>query len=1007
MRAAYLFTFFLFCNHASSEPGKPDFSEGLKRIAALGLPDMKDAEWVKLKDPNESHFTSTYPFTELNIKLTGNAWKLKSSPQTYMEFGCNQPISAEEDGDSAGDSSASSGTGILGKMLQNHKKKNPDPEKPKPEKPADSASLASKDAAKIIEKLSTPETIEEFNNSMRWGYSNTHGRLMLFAAQLFAAGEIESANSLAAALFLAAENDAALIDGAIDHFADLEYQSIASRFFENGDWVAYHKDLTALTEKFPRGWKNRPAVMMLMANIEKRSEVKAPSLPNITIKPEALALLKQLLERPNKEAVDYEKMARERGYNLSDYTPAQRKQIIRMIQSDGMGYSSHQSDLWTITPPKNPKSTIDQIKAMGMDGLIALAAVADDESLIPVPNNSDSDNFYGGNSSALEDLKRRYDSLYRPTSRGEIASALLSGVILIEGASDPFSGRSAPAADVSTLAIEFWQKHKNKSAIDLAALYLSAGNSSQQSVASSFLIKSKDPKSQALFEKTILSSDNPLNHLTTVESYLTVRKAAAKSFANQYIKLIKENPPNAQDLNRSQVGYYIQEAGGLDNYLKKLSLKVGDVSLDQMIATALKAKPKEPEESEEPMPRRGGNANQSPLMALASNLDTIPIHECLSSLGKVANKATPQQWMDIHALIYRRISVEAYSHFRQNPVEEGDEESSDSKPTAPPNFTPLPQEIIDLWKSQLSRTDPIQSDHPFTPFLASYGAKNFGDASTLLLDLATCPQATQAINTIASINESSLTIIEISRKRAAAWLEGKEPEPWPDGNAVSEERKKEISDKLNSLKKDEIIPFAKSLVPNERMAFMFILNNYEDVDSIPAGLKELSPTIVSHKPVFATEHDPDAIAKLNIPINERITPELITRISDDLLKDPETYSKTEITFGPAAMSLGTGVTVSTSKTSQADLRDIRMQQQIASSFESHGNPDAISIINVYGASDIRYMKDGKPFTATSEYSNGSATDALKKVLESNERPYVQIYLLSRKDAEAIISKPEE
>jgi hypothetical protein len=62
-----------------------------------------------------------------------------------------------------------------------------------------------------VKALGKAAVAENVNDSMEYGSSNLHGRLMLFAAQLQAAGETESANSLAAALFRVAENDAALI----------------------------------------------------------------------------------------------------------------------------------------------------------------------------------------------------------------------------------------------------------------------------------------------------------------------------------------------------------------------------------------------------------------------------------------------------------------------------------------------------------------------------------------------------------------------------------------------------------------------------------------------------------------------------------------------------------------------------------------------------------------------------------------------------------------------------
>src|SRR5688572_15397028 len=55
-------------------PASADFSEGLKQLAALGLPEMKDAQWVKPPpgfEEEESIFTQSYEFREVRIKLKG------------------------------------------------------------------------------------------------------------------------------------------------------------------------------------------------------------------------------------------------------------------------------------------------------------------------------------------------------------------------------------------------------------------------------------------------------------------------------------------------------------------------------------------------------------------------------------------------------------------------------------------------------------------------------------------------------------------------------------------------------------------------------------------------------------------------------------------------------------------------------------------------------------------------------------------------------------------------
>lgn len=996
MRAAFLIFPLIFAAPSLvAQDEKVDFSEGLSRIAALGLPDMKGAEWVKLPDPHQQRFTSSYELREMNVKLAGNAWKLKTDPPTYLDFGTNQLIDPPADGADQDDSEEESDAkpSMLEKMLRNHKKKNPEEKKePKPQAPEDKVSRAVKDATKMAQALAKPDVAESLNNSMRWGHSDTHGRLMLFAVQLQAAGETESANTLASALFQAATDGSALIDGAIGHLADNEYTTVATLFFENSDWQAYHKNLTALLEKFPRGWANGPAVAMLVSNLEKRSTTPPkPSIPGIQLKPEAIALLDQLLEKANTSASD-EDLAKAHGYELAEIPAQHRARVLAMLRAEGGGYRSSQ-DLWllktteTPSPPTDAPAT-EKLKAMGMDGLIALAAVADDPTLVPIPNAQNRDSYYSSNESPLAALQKRYQALHRPTSRGEIATSLLTSVIP-SPASDPYSGSSGQPdpTELAANAIAFWKANKDKSSVELASLYITEGNHYQQSTASTFLATSKDPSAHAAFEKTVLSSNYPISLISQVDQYLSTRKTDAKPFANAYIKLLRDNPPNDQDLMQTAAGYQIQEAGGLENYLKRLSLKVGDVSLEKMIADALKAKTEEPEENEDSF--RGRRQRSTPITALAPSIQSIPMEECLIAFGKASKLATPEQWMEMHDVLLGRLN-------RNHHYVEDDSSEETEKDTAT-----LPKEVIEIWKPLIARTEPIPQDSAQSYF-SRYGAQTLGDASTLLLEFSVSPEMIYGIYSIAQIEESSTAIMDFARKRVTALTSGQEPEPWPNSENVSEERQEEISTKLTTLKADEIIPYAKALNRDERLALMEIIQGLAEENTTPPGLLELRQTIVSTKPVFDKDHDPEAAAKLGIKVGDKLTPEFLTKISDDLLKDPAANSTTTVIFSPAPMSLGSGLYVMTAK----DLDQTKIQNSglyySAQLFQQHGNPEVISTISIHSSTDIRTLKDGKPITLESDESGlADFTKALET--KSPTLPHIRISILTREHAEKIIS----
>ena len=957
---------------ADEEP----FSKGLDRIAELGLPDMKGAMWMKIPGDSESYFTSSYQFQEMAAKLSGNAWKRATDPPTYLEFGSAITLSSDQPETKTSDADGEAKPGLLGKMLQNYQDKNPEAEK-KPKAPEPVVSQAAKDAAKLVKALEKASVVESVNDSIEYGSANLHGRLMLFAAQLQAAGETESANALAAALFKAVDNDSALIDGAISHLADTDYATAVNSFFETTDWQAYHTAIKALLEKFPRGWADAPAVALLSTNLEKRSATPPPlSLPGIAVKPEALALLDKLLVKHTVKTSD-EALAKAQGMDLNQYPARQRAEMIQWLRANaGEGISFSDTSLWLLPSEgkgdEQTSSPIESIKAMRMDGFIALAAAVTDETLVPIRKQNEGGGYYSSSESPAALIRRRYANLARPISRGEIAAALISSAIPTQ--EDPYSNSTPPdPADLAAQAIEFWKANKDKSGVELATLYIAEGSDNQRSFASSYLAASKDPAAHAAFEKTVLESNDPLSLIQAVESYLDARKAAAKTFANAYIKLIRDNPPSEEDLQRGMFGYQIREAGGIDNYLKKLSLKVGDVSLKKMIAEALRAKA-EPTEDEDEEPK-------SPIAALATAIQGMPLHECLTAFGKARSAASPGQWMEIHQLLLGRIYYETRNR--------GGEEGGDTKA--------LPEDVLEIWKTHIARTDELPAEGDFPKFARAYGAKTTGDGSALIVELAADPMLAYTLNHFAQAAESPEAVMAFARKRVEAWSSGAEPEPWPSSGSVSEERVGEISGKIDTLKADEIIPYAMSLPLSERLSLMEIVGEEE---AAPVGLLELRNTLVSLKPVFAQDHDAEAAAKLGLAVGDKITPELLTKIVDALLLDAANTSTTAVMLFPAPLNLGSSLYV----TSVKDLDRTKLRssgiEYTARLFAQHESPEAMCVIAVQNAADIRVLKDGKPVTLETD---GSGLTALTEALESKSPtlPYIRIIVLTRADAEKI------
>ena len=129
----------------------------------------------------------------------------------------------------------------------------------------------------------------------------TCGSFLLFATQLHQTGHAESANQLALAVFEHFPSREAAVDAAIDEIASHLYQKAALEFFRSGDWAAYHQALASLTKRFPRGWTGRDAVAMFLPQLEKQAagaKAPPPSLPDVPIDPQAVAIIRELTEKP-------------------------------------------------------------------------------------------------------------------------------------------------------------------------------------------------------------------------------------------------------------------------------------------------------------------------------------------------------------------------------------------------------------------------------------------------------------------------------------------------------------------------------------------------------------------------------------------------------------------------------------------------------------------------------------------------------------------------------------
>lgn len=974
-------------------PAAADFSEGLKQLAALGLPDMKDAQWVKPPPEilaEDSLFMQDYRVQEAKLKWKGGVWKLAGEPPRFIDFGSAAPITpgdgegGDEEGEDGGEGNTSEEKpNLLQRMLHNHAEKNPPkPVEKKPELPADEA-----DAKAIVEALGKEELRKDIAERQEYSPSPLPGRCLLFAAQLHAAGRTEAANQVAAAVFSLPIDKEDVIDAAVSHFADAAYADVAKAFFENHDWVKYRDGVKAVLEKYPRGWSDAGGVAILLPLLEKRAAGQvppAPSIQGVELKPEAVAALQEMLEPAAKDkgGADDAALAKRHGIDLSEIPAAHRARMLAMLREQGMGDEySGASGLWLLDsggdaeeqPGKDP---ISRLRAMKMDGLIALAAVAADDTLMPQEQSGDSDRYSYGSHYSPEQLARNsYNSLTRPMTRGEVAMEWLEAALPEDDSSGETDGETMALA-----AVEFWKEHRNDTPVKLALFYLNGSDRSKRGEAATYLASHEDPEAHAAFEKAVLDAGDPAEFAQEVTGYIGQRKTAARPFFDAYSKALRTalEGVDLQQMDYSGSAYVIRSAGSVDKFLKPLALKVGAVALDELVATAMKS------------------GKTAEIAALGNTLNSSPMPDCLKVLGKAAEKAKPEQLMEIYQVLLRR----AYQDRR------GFGEDEEEEKDAPPEKADLPEDIRALWRPLLARTDalPEKGKNPqsyLSGWTTGFGGKTCGDSAMLTLELCVFPDSGEALNPYADIHGSHEAVMPFVRKRVEAWMSGQDAPAWPSASKVSEERKKEIAAKLAELPADGIIAYAKGLPEDERMALVETLQAYDSENPAPAGLLELKMKVIELKPMNATaKHDPALLEKLGIRVGTVINYEMLRALGEKLAAEAKESSGTTLTFSAAPMGLGCEATGSRATDPKEVISNYSYGPPVSQWFQTYENPEALAMLSMGGIGEFQALKGGKVEKLESKRRTTMDLPTALAMKTGVLKP-VTIQVLTREDAEKI------
>lgn len=899
-----------------------DYSKALDELGKLGgLVEMKGAKWVAQSGEDGSAEDTGMPY-EIERGIEGHGWKIPGQDE-LLAFGMMTARGAAAASQAQGES------------------------------------LAKADTEALVGLLTDPE--QSHGMRLEYGSSEVVGRSLLFAVQLRAAGETALANELAGALFNLTVDKALVVDAAVTQLADAEFQRAGEKFFSDYNWGGYAGELKRLRGKYPRGWKDGPAVGLLIARLEQRAAGAAPpkpALPGLELKPAALDALQRLLSVPAKPELSDEQLAKRFEVDLEEIPAGQRAALLARMRSHLRDLGSESSEgLWLLEEADSEpgeRSALDELKAMKMDGLLALAAVATDETLVPIPKSTN-DSY---SSDESDDPQERYMALRRPQSRGELAVELLKAAL-------PGDYDEADAEELRDAAIAFWRKHHKSGPIALATAYLTEGQGYQVQLAASYLAESEDPAAHAAFEKAVLAADNVTIFLNDVNRYLSARGPAAAEFFRAFAKMVRETTAGADATDE----YEARQAQQMEQMLVAMGVKVGSVSLPELIDAALKA----PAAGEGPE-----NGSMSPILGLTNALGNVPTGECLKTFAAKMGAATPQQLMEIHYLLINKVA------------DFNDEEGSQAEPLA--------KEILELWRPMTTDQRKLPEGN-LTERLQSLGCETLGDSASIVVELAAFPAGLRSLQQINAVSGSPAAAMAILRGRVEALVSGKEPAPWPAAANVSAQRTKELESELGGLKAAEIGGYVARLKLDEQLALAEIMANYDEDHPAPAGVQEIRKQVTSTATQFDwLPNDPELLQKAGIGIGFVVSAESIEGLIAKLAGEAKQFSKVALVFKPAPLGLG-------SVANAARLDDPKSPgfQRLGIgelAAESANNPDAEALValQVMQFPIVWLVRNGKPEPTPQ-------AERLMKQLKRpdaplSEQPFL-LQVLTREDAEKL------
>ncbi len=875
---------------------------------------------------------------------------------------------------------------------------------------------------KIVAKRTADDVRDPFGSVSSYSASN-FGSFLLFAAQLHQTGRTALANRLALAVFEVYPSREAAVDAAVDVLAGHFYQQACRAFFVSGDWAAYHTALASLCKRFPRGWSNRDAVAMLLPQLEKQAtgtKAPPPTLPEVTIDPRAIAIIRELTDKP---PADPNEKPKDKKSPALSAAVRYRMQMSEGYGNDGEAYGP--GSLWLIQAEADadPSASVPfRLAALKMAAIPALAALTGDPFLTHLPNARSYSGYYSSRGSDEDRTLGLYAALNRPATRGEIAIRLLAAT-LPESQHESDPSQVDPDA-IRETALAFWNDHKDATREELAAVFLRDGSSNQSSQAASILAASTEPKAHQAFEAYALAADPAIATFQDVQTYLRSRKAAAKPFLEAYAKLVRSQSSAGDSEDTNPHAWLVKQAGGAEKILKQLETLVGGQSPRALALQIAKGKPADA---------------QAAISSLSDMLaDATPVKH-LHALLEGANAATDATVRARFLSVTSMIRWEA-DEADTEPTDEADPAvkpadkpaKEDAKEPAEPEERKVSEPEAVVWRKLLADTRSVSSQFNPQNRYQRYGT----DSEPTIAEIAACAFETSVQPSAYSDAHSASVILNktasaILVEHANARLAGKPVPPLPDASKVTEEHLAEIVATAGKKPAAEIHPYLTSLSPDERAAWLEWFKDSEDPPK-PESVKTLQHIITSRTQEKSPSF-PDVKGAGNIDVGFSISADTLTKHIESLAAEIDKHSRTYIGISPA--NFGPGLELTTcvfplkpkpAKSPSPDASDeqgrrgvITGAQIFSEAINTLGaNKNATGIVIAYASAfdsrssstSVWLVKDGKatllgpgvdPEDASGEVSGEPFAATVNKLLESDkgERFYISIQILTRADAD--------